>query len=81
MLTVLVNCLIWDRHASGQGLMYLFLCIAGGVVYKQAPLRPEAKEALEMVKSELTADSVQGGGGAGSAVVTQALLAPQSPVQ
>jgi GDP-mannose transporter len=89
MLTVLVNCLIWDRHASGQGLMYLFLCIAGGVVYKQAPLRPEAKEALELVKSsapslppslhnsprELTADSAQGARAA-DAVVMQALLAP-----
>jgi len=39
MGTVLVNCLIWDEHASGTGIACLFLCLVGGVLYKQAPMR------------------------------------------
>ena len=41
MATVLINCLIWDKHASLLGLLSLFVCIAGGSLYKQAPLRKE----------------------------------------
>ncbi|MGK3736038.1 MAG: hypothetical protein ACI8RD_000052 [Bacillariaceae sp.] len=38
-LTVLLNTLIWDQHAKPGGIFCLFLCIAGGMVYKQAPMR------------------------------------------
>jgi hypothetical protein len=38
-LTVLLNTLIWDQHAKPGGIFCLFLCIAGGMIYKQAPMR------------------------------------------
>eukprot|EP00531_Pseudo-nitzschia_arenysensis_P015482 CAMPEP_0116118136 /NCGR_PEP_ID=MMETSP0329-20121206/1944_1 /TAXON_ID=697910 /ORGANISM="Pseudo-nitzschia arenysensis, Strain B593" /LENGTH=351 /DNA_ID=CAMNT_0003611745 /DNA_START=67 /DNA_END=1122 /DNA_ORIENTATION=- len=44
-LTVLVNSLIWDQHANPGGIFCLFLCIAGGIMYKQAPMRSTGKVA------------------------------------
>lgn len=38
-LTVMVNLIIWDQHAPVEGLVSLGLCIFGGVLYKQAPMR------------------------------------------
>jgi len=38
-LTVLVNLMIWDQHATPTGIACLFLCIIGGSFYRQAPLR------------------------------------------
>lgn len=35
-LTVAINVLIWDKHASPFGLMCLLLTIAGGVLYQQS---------------------------------------------
>mmetsp|Transcript_3912 Transcript_3912/g.6107 ORF Transcript_3912/g.6107 Transcript_3912/m.6107 type:complete len:347 (+) Transcript_3912:20-1060(+) len=37
--TVLVNLLIWDQHAPVEGLVSLGLCIFGGVLYQQAPMK------------------------------------------
>ena len=42
MLTVFVNVLIWDKHASALGIGSLAICIAGGSLYQQAPLREPA---------------------------------------
>jgi len=38
-LTVLLNILIWDQHAKPGGICCLFICILGGIIYKQAPMR------------------------------------------
>lgn len=35
-LTVVINVLIWDKHASPFGLLCLLLTIAGGVLYQQS---------------------------------------------
>lgn len=35
-LTVAINVLIWDKHASSVGLVCLLLTIAGGVLYQQS---------------------------------------------
>lgn len=35
-LTVVINVLIWDKHASPFGLVCLLLTIAGGVLYQQS---------------------------------------------
>lgn len=40
-MTVLVNLLIWDQHASPMGILSLFLCLIGGAFYKQAPMRKD----------------------------------------
>ena len=37
--TVIVNCLMWDNHASAPGIAALLVCIFAGTFYKQAPLR------------------------------------------
>ena len=37
--TVVVNCLIWDKHASFGGLAALFICLFAGLGYEQSPLR------------------------------------------
>jgi GDP-mannose transporter len=40
-LTILLNLMIWDQHAKPGGIFCLFICIAGGIVYQQAPMRGE----------------------------------------
>ena len=39
MVTVIINGLIWDRHASGPGIFWLTVCIVAGTFYQQAPMR------------------------------------------
>lgn len=39
-LTVAINVLIWDKHASSFGLVCLLFTIAGGVLYQQSVTRP-----------------------------------------
>ena len=43
-LTILANLLIWDNHASPMGIASLFLCLIGGSIYQQAPLRRTKSE-------------------------------------
>jgi len=43
--TVVINCLMWDKHASFWGLVALFVCLFAGLAYEQAPLR-ENKDGL-----------------------------------
>jgi len=33
VLTVIINCLIWDKHASGLGLLSLSICLVSGAFY------------------------------------------------
>lgn len=40
-LTVLLNVMVWDRHAPPAGILCLLLCLAGGSLYRQAPLRTD----------------------------------------
>ena len=40
-LTVLANALVWDKHASAVGLCSLTVCLAGGTLYQQAPMRKD----------------------------------------
>ena len=73
MLTVLINVLIWDQHASARGICALLLCLAGGALYQQAPLRappPGAHEArggdggaegLQMREASDTGDDEEAG--------------------
>mmetsp|Transcript_2065 Transcript_2065/g.2334 ORF Transcript_2065/g.2334 Transcript_2065/m.2334 type:complete len:386 (-) Transcript_2065:266-1423(-) len=37
--TVLVNCLIWDKHAAPKGIASFVLCLVGGALYQQAPMK------------------------------------------
>ena len=40
-LTILLNVLIWDQHATPGGIFSLFICIAGGMIYQQSPMRAD----------------------------------------
>lgn len=51
-LTILLNLVIWDQHAKPGGIVCLFVCIAGGMIYQQAPMRSERK----VVTTGITAD-------------------------
>jgi len=62
LLTVLLNVLIWDQHASPAGIAALCVCLGGGALYQQAPLRKANDD--EVVKAEskpLMAISKDGG--------------------
>lgn len=81
-ITVLVNMMIWDQHASPMGIASLGLCLVGGSFYKQAPMRKsEAKTPEDAVRdvemmteknasgsmdSSSTLSSSAGGGSPGS---------------
>lgn len=41
-LTIMVNFCIWDQHAKPAGVACLLLCLVGGTLYQQAPMRSEA---------------------------------------
>jgi len=45
LLTVVINVLIWDKHASTPGLFCLLLTIFGGVLYQQTTTTPKKPEA------------------------------------
>ena len=36
---MLINILIWDKHASALGIAFLLLCLAAAAAYQQAPKR------------------------------------------
>jgi len=44
MLTVTINVLIWDKHASATGIASLCVCLLGGSLYQQSPARPAAAD-------------------------------------
>ncbi len=40
-LTILLNVIIWDQHATPGGIFSLFICIGGGMIYQQSPMKVE----------------------------------------
>jgi len=46
-LTVLLNMLVWDQHAPPLGIASLFICLLGGSIYQQAPMRSGAHHHTE----------------------------------
>ncbi|CAB9521538.1 mannose transporter GONST3 [Seminavis robusta] len=42
-LTILMNYMVWDNHAKPAGIACLFLCLVGGSVYQQAPMRASTR--------------------------------------
>ena len=52
LLTVLINVAIWDKHASPLGMAALCVCLGGGSLYEQAPLRKNAhQEGRELLEA------------------------------
>lgn len=50
VFSVILNVLIWDKHASPRGMLCLLLCLVCSAAYRQAPLR---KELLASPKAEV----------------------------
>jgi drug/metabolite transporter (DMT)-like permease len=52
--TVLLNIVVWNKHATPLGTLFLLVCLAAGALYQQAPLRaaPFAKVPLSDVVAE-----------------------------
>ncbi|KAL5223037.1 hypothetical protein ABZP36_027750 [Zizania latifolia] len=42
LLTVVINLLIWDKHASFVGTVGLLICMSGGILYQQSTTKPKA---------------------------------------
>jgi solute carrier family 35 len=42
LLTVVINLLIWDKHASLVGTIGLLICMSGGFLYQQSTTKPKA---------------------------------------
>jgi hypothetical protein len=53
ILTVFLNIIIWDKHASVTGTFFLLLCLAGGAFYQQAPLRSQAYQKVAAESDKL----------------------------
>ncbi|KAH7440331.1 hypothetical protein KP509_04G102400 [Ceratopteris richardii] len=46
LLTVIINLVVWDHHASLVGTLGLLTCIGGGVLYQQSTSKPKAAPPL-----------------------------------
>jgi hypothetical protein len=58
-LTILLNLIVWDQHAAPGGILSLFLCLVGGSLYRQAPMRkvrvgPAVHDTADIWETELT---------------------------
>jgi hypothetical protein len=51
LLTVLINLLIWNKHASAIGTVGLLICISGGVLYQQTTAKPKPAAADKPLES------------------------------
>merc|ERR1712039_832138 len=47
LISVVLNVLIWDKHATPTGLCMLMLCMSCSAFYQQAPLRQEPTPSKE----------------------------------
>ena len=59
-LTILLNLVVWEYHAPPGGILCLLLCLIGGAVYRQAPMRKEKTQSMpdsdDVWGTELTTD-------------------------
>lgn len=56
-LTVLLNLVIWDQHAPPMGIASLFVCLIGGMLYQQAPMRIDPKSSAAAAGAAVAADA------------------------
>eukprot|EP00549_Striatella_unipunctata_P023764 CAMPEP_0118688746 /NCGR_PEP_ID=MMETSP0800-20121206/9090_1 /TAXON_ID=210618 ORGANISM="Striatella unipunctata, Strain CCMP2910" /NCGR_SAMPLE_ID=MMETSP0800 /ASSEMBLY_ACC=CAM_ASM_000638 /LENGTH=330 /DNA_ID=CAMNT_0006586037 /DNA_START=874 /DNA_END=1866 /DNA_ORIENTATION=- len=47
VFTIFINVMIWDKHASGFGIVCLICCLGAAYFYKQAPMRASIKQSDE----------------------------------
>mmetsp|Transcript_11005 Transcript_11005/g.23262 ORF Transcript_11005/g.23262 Transcript_11005/m.23262 type:complete len:330 (+) Transcript_11005:164-1153(+) len=44
VLTIAINVMLWDKHASAFGIGCLMFCLTAAYFYQQAPMRSDAKD-------------------------------------
>ncbi|KAG0554822.1 hypothetical protein KC19_12G122100 [Ceratodon purpureus] len=59
LLTVVINLVIWTKHASAAGTLGLLICIFGGVFYQQSTTKPKPA-APEPTPAPAQADEEEG---------------------
>lgn len=70
LLTVAINLVIWDKHATLVGTVGMLMCMLGGIFYQQSTIKPrsnpadpvpndEEKVLLKLPSSELEASAKQ----------------------
>ena len=42
VLSIVINVMIWDKHATPFGILCLLFCLVAAYFYQQAPLRHES---------------------------------------
>ncbi|KAJ3673604.1 hypothetical protein LUZ60_005596 [Juncus effusus] len=52
LLTVGINLVIWDKHASWVGTVGLLICMSGGVLYQQSTSKPKVPKIEEGNKED-----------------------------
>lgn len=60
LLTVMINVMIWDKHASLPGIVCLLVTIVGGVLYQQSTTTTKAKVQLQSINAKLEFDEEKG---------------------
>jgi len=50
ILTIAINVSLWDKHASPFGIGCLIFCLGAAYLYKQAPMRADAKDTDDAIK-------------------------------
>jgi GDP-mannose transporter len=52
VLTILLNLCIWDKHAPPRGIASLLLCLVGGSIYQQAPLKRRGDDSSKVSRQD-----------------------------
>lgn len=58
-LTILLNLVVWEYHAAPGGILCLLLCLIGGALYRQAPMRKQkmgVPDSDDVWETELSSD-------------------------
>ncbi|CAI5460986.1 unnamed protein product [Closterium sp. Yama58-4] len=69
LLTVLINILIWDKHAQAPGLVALLVCIFGGVLYQQSVTQTQPTKTTPSDIESVPLISIKSDPGGGKPVV------------
>jgi drug/metabolite transporter (DMT)-like permease len=57
-LTIMLNLVVWDQHANSAGIANLFICLVGGALYRQAPMRSSSDKMNKATTVANQADDV-----------------------
>ncbi|KAL3765007.1 hypothetical protein ACHAWO_001969 [Cyclotella atomus] len=56
VLTIIINVMLWDKHASAFGIGCLLFCLVAAYFYQQAPMRaPVGKDDDDVIKADIEA--------------------------